>query len=170
MLQFALRQADAIQFGEFTLTSGKKSNVYIEKFRIFECGTSMNIFAQALGHEIEVDGIQAIVGMVTGGMLVAAELSREIHVSKRIYLEGKGDDMHIARQKKIDPGLRVLIVDDILTTGGTLARAARVMEAAGAVVVGYGVLIDRSEEPHGLSPLFSALRLDVKQLAEMKPE
>ncbi len=102
--------------------------------------------------------VQLVAGPTTGGVILAFEVARQLGV-RGIFAEMEGDIRTFRRGFNISPGERTLIVDDIVTTGKSIDEVVAAVTRQGGVVVGIGVLVDRSEK--GLEfgvPLFSCLR------------
>ena len=100
-------------------------------------------------------GIQVVAGPTTGGIILAHEVARQLEV-RSLFAEKEGEERVFRRGFSIDPGERVLVVDDILTTGGSIREVMAAANKLGSKVIGIGVLIDRSEqEPEFGVPLFS---------------
>lgn len=141
-----LREVGALKDGHFLLSSGKHSNQYVEKFdllrvpRATERACSMMI--EQLGPLAEVD---LVVGPTTGGILLAFELGRQLDLPAA-YAE-RADDTTSERVFKrgtvIEPGTRVLVVDDILTTGGSVRATLAALEQHQADVQSVAVLVNR---------------------------
>ena len=140
------------------LASGLHSPVYWEKFRILQhpdstgqlCGLIVQHFS---GHPIDV-----VAGPTTGGIILAFETARQLGV-RSIFAEKLGTVRVFRRDFEVTPGEHVLVVDDILTTGSSLHETIDAVHQAGGIVIGAGVLVDRSEwSPDFEAPLFSCLR------------
>jgi len=102
--------------------------------------------------------VQVVAGPTTGGILLAFETARRLGV-RSIYAEREGSERIFRRSLTITPGERVLVVDDILTTGGSVEQVLAAVRKLGGVVVGVGILVDRSENKLEFGvPLFSCLR------------
>jgi len=102
--------------------------------------------------------IQVVAGPTTGGIILAFEVARQLGV-RGIFAEKEGDERAFRRGFSIDPGERVLIVDDILTTGGSIREVLAAATKLGGKIIGIGVLVDRSEQKREfVVPLFSCHR------------
>lgn len=111
------------------------------------------------------DSIDLVAGPTTGGIIIAFEVARQMNLSA-IYVETEAGQKKLRRGRVLPPGARVLVVDDVLTTGRSLLETREVIEGAGASVAAYAVLIDRSEEPISLgAPLFAAHRAEGRSWA-----
>jgi len=160
-------RAGALLQGHFLLTSGLHSPVYWEKFQVLQyphyterlCGMITDHFRN---HDIEL-----VAGPTTGGIILAHEVARQLGI-RSIYAEKEGSERTFRRGFRIRPGERVLVVDDILTTGGSVREVIAAVEKQGGQVVGIGVLVDRSSQQMDFpAPVFSCLR---SETVTYKPE
>lgn len=160
-----LESCGAVMRGHFRLASGRHSDVYVEKFRILERPDVMEAAVAAILGSMDAQP-SLVVGPSTGGMIVAYEAARQLRLSAT-YVELVNGKRALRRNGVIDPNARVLLVDDVLTTGTSLVETAAVVRGAGAEIVGVGVLIDRSETcPDFGCPVVSACRFDARSYAE----
>lgn len=152
------KDAGAILEGHFLLTSGLHSPVYWEKFRVLQYPHHTERLCRLISEHFRKDAIQVVAGPTTGGSILAFEVARQLGV-KSIFAEKEGDTRIFRRGFTINPGERVLVVDDILTTGGSIAEVIEAVRRLNGNVVGIGVLVDRSEQQKDFGvPLFSCLR------------
>ena len=102
--------------------------------------------------------IQLVAGPTTGGIILAFEVARQMGV-RAIFAEKEGEGRTFKRSLSIYPGERVLVVDDVITRGGSIREVLEAVDARGGNVVGIGVLVDRSTEAIDFGvPLFSCHR------------
>jgi len=102
--------------------------------------------------------VQVVAGPTTGGIILAYEVARQLGV-RGIFAEKEGDIRAFRRGFSISSGERVLIVDDILTTGSSIVEVMAAVTRQGGIIIGIGVLVDRSEQGIEFgAPLFSCLR------------
>jgi orotate phosphoribosyltransferase len=161
-----LESCGAVLRGHFRLASGRHSDVYVEKFRILERPAVLETAVAAILGNLGGAKPTAVVGPSTGGMIVAYEAARQLGLTAT-YVELVEGKRTLRRNGHIPPESRVLLVDDVLTTGTSLVETAEVVRAAGATLVGVGVLIDRSEaRPDFGCPVVSACRFDARSYAE----
>lgn len=141
-----LRQIGALKSGHFLLASGRHSDVYLEKFDLLRNPGATEIvcarFVEAFG-DIPVD---VVVGPTTGGILLAFETARQLGLPAA-YAERASEGVEtreIRRSTTFAEAARVLVVDDILTTGGSIRETLGALQVHPVEVMGIGVLVDRS--------------------------
>jgi orotate phosphoribosyltransferase len=166
------RRTGALQNGHFQLKSGRHSERYLEKFLVLQdplatselCGYWAAVYRAPDGRPT----VDVVAGPTTGGVILAFETARQLGVRGIFAEEMSGPDgtriREFRRGFRIEPGERVLLVDDILTTGGSLLAMVPAVEAAGGVIVGCHVLVDRSG---GLATLTSPATGRVYPLAAL---
>jgi orotate phosphoribosyltransferase len=148
------RSSGALCEGHFQLKSGRHGDAYVEKFAVLSdpAATSELCGFWAASHGADEDGddtrVDLVAGPTTGGVILAFETARQLGV-RAIFAEEVRDadgTVHRAFRRgfRIEPGERVLLVDDILTTGGSLLAMIPAVEALGGEIVECSVLVDRS--------------------------
>lgn len=160
-----LESSGAVLHGHFLLTSGRHSDVYFEKFRIIEQPQVLSALCTEIATHYAGAGIEYVAGPTTGGTIIAFEVARQMGLPA-VYVENENGKKTLRRGKTLPGGAKVLIVDDVLTTGTSLTETREAIEAAGADPVAYGVLIDRSVAgtDFGL-PLFAAYKVEAQSYA-----
>jgi orotate phosphoribosyltransferase len=152
------KTAKAIKEGHFLLASGLHSPVYWEKFRILQHPHLTGKLCRLIAQHFEGQKIDVVAGPTTGGIILAFETARQLGV-RSIFAEKEGEVRIFRRDFEIAPGEHILIVDDILTTGGSLRETINAVAKLGGIVIGIGVFVDRSEENLDFNlPFFSCLR------------
>ena len=143
-----LRSTGALKTGHFLLSSGRHSDVYLEKFDLLRQPVATSEvctgFVERFGGGADA-GVDVVVGPTTGGILLAFETARQLGVAAA-YAEhaDDGNGRALRRGTVLTPGSRVLLVDDILTTGGSIQETLDALAKHPVEVVGIGVLVDRS--------------------------
>ena len=138
-----LKETGVMLEGHFLLTSGRHSNRYMQCAKLFEYPNYSEEFCRALAEKFQGEAIDLVIGPAIGGIIISYEVSRALGV-KNIFAERENGVMTLRRGFQIEPGSRVLIVEDVITTGGSVLEVAKLVEQAGAEVVGIGVIVDRS--------------------------
>jgi orotate phosphoribosyltransferase len=152
------KTSGAIKQGHFLLASGLHSPVYWEKFRILQYPRYTERLCRLIVQHFKDQKVDLVAGPTTGGIILAFETARQLGV-RSIFAEKMGEVRIFRRDFDIAPGEHVLVVDDILTTGGSIRGTMDSISKLGGIVIGIGVLIDRSPEEMNFGvPLFSCLR------------
>ena len=138
-------QAGAIQKGHFKLTSGVHSNTYIQCAQIMQHPEFMHNLCSELGKKFRGDDIDVIVGPAIGGIIMAHVMARVLGPWVRaIFTERENGKMTLRRSFEIKKGEKVLVVEDVTTTGSSVREVMDIVRSRQGKVVGIGVLIDRS--------------------------
>lgn len=166
-----LEESGAILRGHFLLTSGRHSDVYFEKFRVLEQPAVLSALSAEIAQHFQDAQIDLVAGPTTGGIIIAFEVARQLG-ARAIYVESEGGTKALRRGATVPAGSRVLVVDDVLTTGLSVDETCRVIQEAGGNVVGVGVLIDRSGEAYRApAPLYASYRVEaVSYAADQVPD
>jgi orotate phosphoribosyltransferase len=139
-----LRKTNALLQGHFKLASGRHSARYIEKFRIMEDPAATTALCGLIADHYRAARPEVVVGPAMGGVILAFETGRQLGV-RNIFTEKDANGRHVVeRGFMLTPGERALVVDDVLTTGGSVRQALDLVRGTGADVIGVGFLIDRS--------------------------
>jgi len=152
-------QSGAILEGHFLLASGVHSPIYWEKFRVLQYPNYTEQLCHLIADHFRKQRIQVVAGPTTGGIILAFEVARQLGV-RGIFAEKEGTaERAFRRGFSINPGEQVLIVDDILTTGSSIREVMAAVTKQEGIVIGIGVLVDRSEQKVEFGvPLFSCYR------------
>ncbi len=151
------KMSGAVKEGHFLLTSGLHSPLYWEKFRILQYPHYTEKLCRLIAQHFKQQKIELVAGPTTGGIILSFETARQLGV-RSIFAEKEEGIRVFRRDFNIAPGERVLIVDDILTTGGSIRGTMNAVEKLGGIVIGIGVLINRSTEKIDFAvPLFSCI-------------
>jgi orotate phosphoribosyltransferase len=139
------REAGAVLEGHFILTSGLRSPIFLQKARVFMHADKTEKLCRALAEKIraQVPGpIDYLVGPAVGGLIPAYETSRHLQVPA-IWVERENGEFRL-RRFEVPEGARVVVIEDIVTTGLSIRETVDCMRALGADVLAAGCIIDRS--------------------------
>ena len=145
MVEDIFSRAGAYLEGHFLLASGKHSPIYLEKFQVLQWPQETERLCAAIAESARGLGAQTVAGPTTGGIILAHEVARQLGL-RAVYAEraADGPGREFRRGFLLHPGERVLVVDDIMSTGGSVQETIDAVQVCGAEVVGVGVLVDRS--------------------------
>jgi orotate phosphoribosyltransferase len=160
------KKIGVIREGHFLLTSGLHSGVYFEKFRLLEYPGYTGMVCERIANFFKGVEIDTVAGPTTGGIIVAYEVARMLK-KRCIFAERIKKGRDFLRGFELKRGERILVVDDVLTTGGSVSDVINAVSRRGGVVIGIGVMIDRSEKPINFGvPLFSAFKARAQNFRE----
>lgn len=137
------KDSGALLEGHFILTSGLHSPHYIEKFRVIEQPKYTEILCKLIADKFRNDGVTVVVGPMTGGIILSFEVGKQLG-TKAIFTERVDGKMVFRRGFSISSADRVLIVEDINSTGGSIKEVIEAVKGFGAEIVGITCLVDRS--------------------------
>jgi len=162
----ALRESEAFKEGHFLLASGRHSGQYVEKFNLLRNPRETERACAGFAEMFRDQAIDVVVGPTTGGIILAFETARQLGVAAA-YAERAGEGAsgrEIRRGTTFAPGSRVLVVDDILTTGGSVRETLAALEPHQVEVVAVAVLVDRSGGKTSFPgvPMKSLVALDIE--------
>jgi orotate phosphoribosyltransferase len=161
------RESGALREGHFILASGRHSSSYLEKFQVLQHPAETERLCAAIASWAKGLDIATVAGPTTGGIILAHEVARQLG-ARAIYAERRenGTGREFRRGFALRPGERVLVVDDIMTTGGSVQETIDAVRSAGGTVAGASVLVDRSGGATRLDvPIQSLWRLEIPSYA-----
>ena len=140
----AYKDANALLEGHFLLASGNHSNRYLQSAKVLEHPKKAALLTDALAQMIQEAGIEVdtVCAPALGGVLAGYELARSLDV-RSIFVEKKEGGMELRRGFEVAQGEKILICEDIITTGGSALKAAQAIEALGGKVVAFASLANR---------------------------
>ena len=156
------RRSGALLDGHFRLSSGLHSPGYLQCALVLQHPHEAEALGAALGNLVRSLGVQTVMSPALGGVVIGQEVGRALGV-RAIFAERADGTLTLRRGFALDPGEKVLIVEDVVTTGGSTRETMDVARAQGAVVVGACAIVDRSGGKQGLDvPFHALLPMDVK--------
>ncbi|HEV8535575.1 MAG TPA: orotate phosphoribosyltransferase [Candidatus Limnocylindria bacterium] len=161
------RDAGALREGHFVLASGRHSPGYLDKFQVLQHPGDTERLCAAIASWARPLRVDIVAGPTTGGVILAHEVARQLG-ARAIYAERSeaASGREFRRGFAIESGERVLVVDDIITTGGSLRETIAAVTSAGGTVVAAAVLVDRSGDSARLDvPLHALWHLQIPAYA-----
>lgn len=161
-LMETLYQTGALLEGHFRLSSGLHSSRYVQCALLLQYPEISARVGKELAERFSDLQIETVIGPAMGGIIIVYEVAR--HLRKRaIFTEREGEQMRLRRGFKLRPGERVLIIEDVITTGGSVQEVIDVCREFQVEVKGVGAIIDRSFQPLDFAvPTLSLLRLEIQ--------
>jgi orotate phosphoribosyltransferase len=157
----ALTEASALRSGHFVLTSGRHSDSYVQCARVLEDPALTTRLAEEAVRRLP-DGldIDLVAAPAVGGLILGFAVAQALGV-RFVFTEREGGEMVFRRSFEVAPGSRVLVVEDVVTTGGSVAEVIALVESADAQVVGVVSLIDRGGPKAFATRFWPLLTLEV---------
>ena len=161
-----LRESGAMLEGHFLLSSGRHSDRYFQCARLLQYPDRAAAAFADVAERIRGDlgsgglGIDAVVGPAMGGVIVAYELGRQLGLPALFTERDDTGTMALRRGFELDPGLRILLVEDVITTGKSYGECASLLESLGARVTALACLVDRRQGGEIPWPFYPACRVE----------
>jgi orotate phosphoribosyltransferase len=156
------RRSGALLEGHFRLTSGLHSPGYLQCALVLQHPRDAEALGAALGNRTRTLGARTVLSPALGGIVIGQEVGRALGL-RAIFAERQQGTLTLRRGFSLEPGEKVLVVEDVVTTGGSTRETMEVARAAGAVVVGACSIVDRSGGTQQLDvPYHALLPMDVK--------
>jgi orotate phosphoribosyltransferase len=159
-LMSALAARGALLEGHFRLSSGRHSNRFIQKFRILESPPLVETVAKSIADAFRDARPSVVVSAAVGGIVLGYEVARQLGVNA-IFVEKENGVATLRRGFHIDANDRVLVVEDVVTTGLSVREVMDVVRATGAAVAGVGVIVERGEADFGV-PTHALLNMPIE--------
>lgn len=159
----SLRDAGAILHGHFQLTSGRHSDTYVQCARVLEDPALTTRLAAAMAESVADRGIDVVAAPAVGGIIIGFAVAQALGV-RFIFTERQHGTMTFRRSFTVSPGERVLVVEDVVTTGGSVAEVIDLVRKSGGEVVAVASIIDRGGEKAFSAEFQPLLRLQVESM------
>ena len=137
------RETGALLQGHFILTSGRHSGTYFQCAKVLQHPEHLQRFANEIVDHFRDLAVDLVISPAVGGIVLGSEVGRQLNI-QTIFTERESGVMTLRRGFEILAGNNVLVVEDVVTTGGSVQEVMNVVIKAGANIVGVGVLVDRS--------------------------
>tara|TARA_B100001245_G_C22715595_1_gene347976 strand:+ start:97 stop:672 length:576 start_codon:yes stop_codon:yes gene_type:complete len=156
----------ALLNGHFVLTSGRHSPTYFQCAKVLQYPEYLNLFSIMISDKFRSMKPDVVISPAIGGIVLGTAVGTELDV-RTIFAERKKEKMVVRRGFEIKPNEKVLIVEDVITTGGSVSEVMDFVEKSGGNLIGVGVLVDRSNGTvHLHNNQFSIVRMDATSFPE----
>ena len=164
------KETGALLEGHFVLTSGLHSNVYLQCALVLQHPAQAESFGQAIADRFRDQNIEAVASPAIGGLIVGHEVARALG-ARFIWTERENGKMTLRRGFTLSANERVLVVEDVVTTGGSTRETIETLQAAGGNVIAAASIIDRSSGHADVGvPRIALATLDVRAVEPAKCE
>lgn len=137
------REINVLQEGHFLYTSGRHGDTYMQCARILEYPNYTVELSTYLVDAFKDDNIDIVIGPAMGGVIFAYEIARQLGV-KNLFTEREDGKMTLRRGYQIPKGARVLVAEDVITTGGSVREVIDIVKEQGGELAGVAILVDRT--------------------------
>jgi orotate phosphoribosyltransferase len=137
------KQSGALLEGHFQLTSGLHSNQYFQCAKVLQYPQHTTVLCEDIAAQFRDKSIDVVVAPAMGGIVVGQEVGRLLN-ARTLFTERKDGEMQLRRGFEIRSGERVLVCEDVVTTGGSVVEVIRIVSGRGGIVSGVGFIVDRS--------------------------
>lgn len=155
-----LKKSEALLEGHFLLSSGKHSNRYVQCAKVLRFPEYAEQVLSTVVDQIKDLDIDLVVGPAMGGVIVSYELGRQLK-KESVFTERKDGVVQLRRGFEVKPGAKIIIAEDVVTTGKSTIEAKKCLEALGGEVIGVACIANRTREDIGM-PIYSAIKLDIQ--------
>ena len=156
----------ALLNGHFVLTSGRHSPTYFQCAKVLQYPEYLNLFSIMISDKFRSMKPDVVISPAIGGIVLGTAVGTELDV-RTIFAERKKEKMVVRRGFEIKPNEKVLIIEDVITTGGSVSEVMDFVEKSGGNLIGVGVLVDRSNGTvHLHNNQFSIVRMDATSFPE----
>lgn len=160
-----MKECEAFLEGHFLLSSGLHSAGYCQCAKLMRFPAKAAKVLSCVAEQVKDLGVTKVCGPAMGGVNVSYELARQLDVES-IFTERKDGEMQLRRGFSVGEGDRILIAEDVITTGKSTMETVKALEDMGAKVVGAACIVDRRAPDCAFTlPVYPALKLDIKTYA-----
>jgi orotate phosphoribosyltransferase len=160
------RKTGALMEGHFVLTSGRHSRSYFQCAKVLQYPQYLNLFSKIISDHFKTFDVNTVISPAVGGIVIGTRVGGDLD-KRTIFAERENGEMVLRRGFSISPGEKVLVVEDVITTGGSVKEVMQVVEELGGQVVGVGIIVDRSNGNIILHDnQFSIVKLEVESFDE----
>lgn len=154
------KKTEALLEGHFLLTSGRHSNIYFQCAKVLQHPEYTSQVCSLIAEKFQTHEIETVIAPAMGGMIVGYEVARQLN-KRSIFTERENKEMTLRRGFTLAKGEKVLVCEDVVTTGGSVFEVINIVKSFEAEIVGVGSIVDRSNGKVDFGyPFFSALKLE----------
>ncbi len=154
------KKTGALLEGHFLLTSGRHSNVYFQCAKVLQYPEYMEKICANIAAHFRSSKIDTVISPAIGGIIVGQEVARQLN-KRSIFAEREDKVLTLRRGFSIEPGEKILVCEDVVTTGGSVFEVIEIVKSLGGEVVGVGCIVDRSNGKVNFGyPQVSAVKLE----------
>jgi orotate phosphoribosyltransferase len=133
-------------YGHFVLSSGLHSDTYFQCAKVLQYPKYLSLFGEILAKHFSSEDIDKVISPAIGGIVLGTEVGRRLN-KKTIFSERSDGNMKLRRGFNIKKGEKIIIIEDVLSTGGSIKEVIELIDKYGGNLVGVGVIVDRSLAP-----------------------
>ncbi|MCK5832784.1 orotate phosphoribosyltransferase [bacterium] len=156
-----LTETEAMLEGHFLLSSGLHSNKYIQCAKLLQYPDNATWVGEKLAEKVSVDGIELVVSPAIGGIVIGQEVAKALGVP-HIFVEKVNGTPTLRRGFSVKPGAKILVVEDVITTGKSTKEVIDVIDGTGGKVVAFSAMVDRGGSANIKLPFAALLKLDIE--------
>jgi orotate phosphoribosyltransferase len=150
----------ALLRGHFLLTSGRHSNLYFQCAKVLQYPEYAEKICALIADHFKSHEIDTVIAPAIGGIVVGQEVARQLN-KRSVFAEREDKSLSLRRGFSLEWGERVLICEDVVTTGGSVFEVIDIVKKVGAEIAGIGFIVDRSNDKVNFGyPKFSTVKLD----------
>ncbi len=155
------KKTEALLEGHFLLTSGRHSNIYFQCAKVLQYPEYTEKICANISEHFKDFKIDTVISPAIGGIIVGQEVARQLN-KRSIFAEREDKTLSLRRGFSLEPGEKVLICEDVITTGGSIFEVIEIVKNSGAEVAGVGSIVDRSNGKVNFGfPQISAIKMEV---------
>ncbi len=157
-----LQDTGVLLNGHFQLTSGRHSGQFLQCSQLLQYPDKAETVCRLMAEPYRKTGIETVIGPAMGGILLAYEVARQLG-ARAVFTEKDNGQMALKRGFTISPGEKVLVVEDAVTTGGSVEKVLAILRQIGASIVAVSVIVDRSAvAPDFKLPMHALLKFEIE--------
>lgn len=137
------KELEILRYGHFLFTSGRHSDNYMQCAKLLQQPKYTEEIIKGMAEEFKDDKIDIVIGPALGGITISYEFAKQLNTIS-YFTERENNIMALRRGFIIPKGARVLVVEDVITTGGSVREVIDIVEKQGGEVIGVAVIVDRT--------------------------